>query len=939
MRVLISGGGISGLTLASLLKLDARQFKFDVTLFESRLPEFSKQSSIGGGIGLWPPSQSVLRQLPQYHDFIEKHGYVMPAPSYRDESGKVLAKPQDGFDARFPVIGVNRDDLQQMLLANLESHSDVDIVYGEKVESYQRDGDEVLISTQDGTVHRGDLLIVCDGIHSSLRNALMSELDLPPIHPTDLGYTYFRANTIIPNGHPVKWWSKAFETWGLGHSKEYGNHMLRFGFVPLKPPEVFWFIATKTKSGHPFLSPSERVSVVDERSKDFLKELISTWMPISTEGGEVATDYSQLLDLTDKVLRTDIAKINDVGSFPWRSEDGRVILLGDAAHATAPNIAQGAGLCIEDAAELVAALDRADPLKGLATYEARRKVRAASVQRFADAIARVGQVENPLLRIMRNSFMRSTAILVPKLQGKIFDEAVSKSLGGDHHSPYWRHPESSLLEQLIADPGTLSKHVREFKTSPTGGSGQGYVTVEKPGLIAKCLGPLFGFPADMEKQPFYAEVTPNTDDSIHYWKRVFAANTPQQKTYKTTHSSYCDSLQQAYLSEGIGGWCDRLFRFLYKIEQQKDGVLRYASTGMSFMDRFSIPLPACLLPQSKWVERPTEKGWTFDGHISAPLIGNIMHYHGSFQPDPISPSTKGKRIIIAGGSGMIGQELCKSFAKKRYDVYCLSRSARTKLDIRGVKVRAIDDDWSDLIDVNTIVLNLSGSNPGANRWTNSVKDDIAMSRYKVIETIKANIDRAKETPRKYLQASAVGIYGNAGDRVLTEDSKAIASKDAGTQFRVEVCEEIERRANEANCPVVNLRIGHVLSKAGGLFPYYQRAGLLGLGRFGSGKQYVPFVHVEDVVRAIEFIANDNELIGTAINLVAPQPCTNQEMLKQLRFIKWIPGIPVPASLLKKLIGESAVILTDSERVEPKRLLSRGFTFDYPNISEAVNGLK
>jgi uncharacterized protein (TIGR01777 family) len=237
------------------------------------------------------------------------------------------------------------------------------------------------------------------------------------------------------------------------------------------------------------------------------------------------------------------------------------------------------------------------------------------------------------------------------------------------------------------------------------------------------------------------------------------------------------------------------------------------------------------------------------------------------------------------------------------------------------------------------VLNLSGSNPGANRWTNSVKDDIAMSRYKVIETIKANIDRAKETPRKYLQASAVGIYGNAGDRVLTEDSKAIASKDAGTQFRVEVCEEIERRANEANCPVVNLRIGHVLSKAGGLFPYYQRAGLLGLGRFGSGKQYVPFVHVEDVVRAIEFIANDNELIGTAINLVAPQPCTNQEMLKQLRFIKWIPGIPVPASLLKKLIGESAVILTDSERVEPKRLLSRGFTFDYPNISEAVNGLK
>jgi len=99
-----------------------------------------------------------------------------------------------------------------------------------------------------------------------------------------------------------------------------------------------------------------------------------------------------------------------------------------------------------------------------------------------------------------------------------------------------------------------------------------------------------------------------------------------------------------------------------------------------------------------------------------------------------------------------------------------------------------------------------------------------------------------------LQASAAGYYGNAGDLELTEASKPIAGDKPGTQFRVEVCQEIEKRAAQASCNVVNLRIGHVLSNKGGLLPYYRLSGFFNAGRFGSGNQYVPFIHIKDVAR-------------------------------------------------------------------------------------------
>ena len=357
---------------------------------------------------------------------------------------------------------------------------------------------------------------------------------------------------------------------------------------------------------------------------------------------------------------------------------------------------------------------------------------------------------------------------------------------------------------------------------------------------------------------------------------------------------------------------------------------------MTLYDSFKIPLPTFLLPKSEWVEKPTQNGWVFDGKISLPLLGTLMHYYGDFQINP--QISRDKRIIIAGGSGMIGREVCLEFIKKGYDVYCLSRSASTKIDIEGVKVRRIDQNWSDLIDKNTIILNLSGENPGARRWTPDVKSEIAESRFQVIDNIIDNIDKANEKPLKFLQASAAGFYGDAGDSVLTEESKPNIGDDPGTKFRVELCEKIEERAKKANCDVVNLRIGHVLSNSGGLLPYCRYAGFFSTGRLGSGQQYVPFVHIRDVARAIEFIAN-GEITDGAVNITAPESCSNSDMLKELRLFKWMPGIPIPQSVLKLLFGESSVVLTDSERIQPKRLQDSGFEFKFETIGKSLNGLK
>ncbi|MBA2650394.1 MAG: DUF1731 domain-containing protein [Legionella sp.] len=941
IHVLIVGGGISGLTLANLLVHGEKKNKVRVTLFESKQTICPLQESIGGGIGLWPPSQSVLKNIPNFHEFIDKFGYKMPNPSYRDYKARILAKAHPDFDGLFPVQSVIRDDLLNLLLAGLEQADNFELITGQTIEGYQRDADKVIISCHN-RLYKGDLLIACDGIHSKIRHILMAELKHPPITKTDLGYTYFRANPKLPVTALDMWWSSSFETWGSSKSIQHGNHEIRFGYVPLKPPNVFWFIAIKTQEHHKYLSPIKDIRLIDHETKAFLIDLVRSWEPIRGASGSIL-DYVKLISLTDKILRTDIAKIQDVETFPWAALDNRVILLGDSAHATAPNIAQGAGLGIEDAACLVSKLDRIDYLQGVSDYVRERKIRAKTVQNIADTIATIGQVQNPLLKQFRNMFMYTAARFFPSLQQRIFNYVVSFSLGGSTRAIYWQAPQlsitddtqSSFIGGIFIQSSKLDDPIKAFKTSRIGGSGFGVITVKKAKYLTWVLEKCLGFPKDMYQGPFYAEVVP-LSKGVQCWKRVFGYKSPDQRTYSTTHSGFCGFNRQVFLSEGIGGFLDKTLRFIYKIQLQPNKTLKYSSEGLTWTDLFKIPFSKHLL-KSEWIEKPTQLGWEFDGKISCPLVGSLLHYYGQFKINPPG-IIKNKKIIIAGGSGMIGQEVCLECIKKGYEVYCLSRFADTKINLEGIKVRVLYEDWSDIIDSNTIILNLSGASPGSKRWTNSVKSHIANSRFQVIENILINIKNAGEKPLKFLQASAAGFYGDAGEAILTEKSKPIIGRAPGTTYRVETCKEIEKRANKAECNVVHLRIGHVLSNTGGLLPYFKLAAFFLTSRFATGEQFVPFIHINDVARAIEFIADSDTIKEGAVNVTAPNPCTNTALLNKLRFTKRL-GIPIPRPLLKFLIGQSFVILTDSERVLPQKLLHHGFKFNYNTIDESIDGLQ
>lgn len=941
VRVLIAGGGIAGLTLANLLKQAGRNVRFEVTLIEAYSLSNINDTSIGGGIGLWPPSQLVLNQLPHYKNFIEGHGFLMPIPSYRSGNGKILAQAKPHFEDRFPVLSIDRNQLVKFLIDGISETSNMKLIDNKKIKHYQRDEKEIILFTEDGSAYRGDVVIACDGIHSCMRTQLMSELSQLPLHPMQLGYTYFRANVKLPIDDDTQWWSVAFETWGHGQ-----GHGFRFGYVPLKPPYAFWFIAIKADNTHPFLQPTDKVQLVDENVKQFLKLLIKDWQPVKNDQKAIAVDYVKLIEYTEQILRTDIAKVANVTSFPWTSKDNKIVLVGDAAHATAPNIAQGAGISIEDTAELVSRLDSINYLVALTGFEKSRKHRAKVVQGYADLIAKIGQINTPCLQSIRDNFMRTVTCLFPSLQQSIFEKAVSHSLGGDNRRPYWQAPiigtqqpiKHELFSSVTDNSNQLLSSVSRFKQSVWGGEGQGVVSVEIGKGFLSVLAKLMRMPKNMQQQPFYAKVV-NLSSHRQQWTRSFGYKTNQQISYSTSHDRFCDGNRKTYLSEGFGKLLDNVFRFIYTINFEGEKELSFSSRGITLFDKWKLPLPSACLPSSKWIEKATPTGWYFEGTISLPLLGQLMSYKGEFTPSQNVEKNGAKRLIIAGGTGMIGRAVCEVFLRQGYQIFCLTRNSQQQMKLFTVQPIDLYSDWSHLIDENTIIINLAGSNPGAKRWHANVKNDIAQSRFKVIDIIHSNIKRSKQKPRKYLQASAVGFYGHSDETIFTEESMPVRSEHSGTQFRIDTCVSIEEKSNLDECDVIHLRIGHVLSNEGGILPYLRLAKFFGCKQIGEGNQFVPFIHIDDVTKAIAFIAENKAFREGPVNLTAPNGCSNKMLLNQLTCFRWLPKWSLSKKVMSLLVGESSVVLTDSEHVQPKKLQNAEFKFDFENIEQAINGLK
>jgi len=301
-----------------------------------------------------------------------------------------------------------------------------------------------------------------------------------------------------------------------------------------------------------------------------------------------------------------------------------------------------------------------------------------------------------------------------------------------------------------------------------------------------------------------------------------------------------------------------------------------------------------------------------------------------------------KKIIITGATGLIGRKLSQKLTEAGHQIIVFSRNASSAKNILKKDYTYIDwdyrnsDKWIESISTADVIVHLAGINLFAKRWNKKFKEEILASRK---ETTKALVDAVKLSqakPEVFVSASAVGYYGDCGDKLLDENSPA------GNDFLAEVCKVWEAEAAEveqAGVRRVSVRTGIVLSKEDGalkrmLLPFRLFVG----GPLGNGKQWFPWIHIDDIV-GIYFHAIENQNLNGAVNAASPNICTMKEFAKTLGKVLHRPSLfPVPELALKIAIGEAGKVVLMSQRVKVNKLLESGYKFKFENLEEALRNL-
>jgi uncharacterized protein (TIGR01777 family) len=241
--------------------------------------------------------------------------------------------------------------------------------------------------------------------------------------------------------------------------------------------------------------------------------------------------------------------------------------------------------------------------------------------------------------------------------------------------------------------------------------------------------------------------------------------------------------------------------------------------------------------------------------------------------------------------------------------------------------------WSHLLDhPDTVIVNMTGESIANWRWTAEHKQRVLDSRVHSTRAVIQAIHEAEHKPNALIQASATGYYGDRGDEILTEN---VSPHD---NWRAQVCIEWEAAAADAGVRTAYLRIGIVLSQQGGALPaFLSAANMLG-SRLGHGKQWIPWIHNDDVAHVIRFLINHDEAEGP-FNVVAPNPLRNHEFMETVAHVRGRPAlIPVPSFALYLALGEQALFVLDSQRVVPNKLEDAGFKFHFPDAESALRDL-
>ncbi len=292
------------------------------------------------------------------------------------------------------------------------------------------------------------------------------------------------------------------------------------------------------------------------------------------------------------------------------------------------------------------------------------------------------------------------------------------------------------------------------------------------------------------------------------------------------------------------------------------------------------------------------------------------------------------KIIVAGGTGFLGEPLVQRFVARGDDVTVLTRDPQKVETGRGVKWDGkTQGPWSEDVARADVVINLAGENISEGRWTEERKRRLIDSRLHATNAIVEVLRRSPSATRTMINASAVGIYGNRGDELLDESSPR------GSGFLADLVDQWENaaRAAESLARLVIIRFGIVLAPDGGALKKLLLPFKLGVGGpIGSGKQWMSWVDREDALRLVEWaIANPNA--RGVYNATAPEPLRNRELSQELARALHRPAIlPTPPFALRLLFGEMAdEALLAGQRAVPRRALDEGFSFQRPTLTDSL----
>ncbi|MDP3353174.1 MAG: TIGR01777 family oxidoreductase [Flavobacteriaceae bacterium] len=294
-------------------------------------------------------------------------------------------------------------------------------------------------------------------------------------------------------------------------------------------------------------------------------------------------------------------------------------------------------------------------------------------------------------------------------------------------------------------------------------------------------------------------------------------------------------------------------------------------------------------------------------------------------------------VLITGVSGMISKSVAMLLKLNNFEVRFLSRTKKASNQF-------VWDFSKNYIEPNALtnvqhIIHLAGANISDKRWTKKRKKVILDSRIQSTKLLFEEVQKHQISLKTFISASAVGYYGTTTkDVIFTEESPC------GNDFLAQVCilweKESDLFSTYKNTRVVKLRFGVVLDSNGGALAKMIKPITMGIGAvLGNGKQYIPWIHIEDLCQLLLYSLNNSNMIGS-YNAVAPQHITNKQLTNLLAYKLhkriWLPK--APSFILKLLFGEMSSIILKGNRVSCEKLLSSKFTFKYPKIDEALDNL-